>query len=161
MKRRIALLVLSIGLLVAAACQEAVTPTPTQTPMPTPTPTPTTSPTPQPRQVAVGREFTFKIGNYVEIATANFLITFDGIIQDSRCPKDVTCVRAGSVTVELKAAGSSGQSATLKLTIGDEGSPTAQFGTYDVTAVDVQPYPISTETIDPAEYEVTLLVQAR
>lgn len=116
-------------------------------------------PTGGPRQVAVGREFTLKVGEYVEVATAYFIVTFNGITQDSRCPRDVVCVRAGSVTAEIEALASDGWPNTLKLTIGDDGSPTAQFRSYFITATAVHPYPISTTAIDPKEYEVTLIVQ--
>lgn len=122
---------------------------------------PTPSPTSQPRQVEVGREFTLKVGKYVEVATAYFTVTFNGITQDSRCPRDVVCVRAGSVTAEIEVRASDGRSATPKLTIGDDGSRTAQFGSYVITITDVRPYPVSTTAIDPKEYDVTVLVQAK
>jgi len=75
-------------------------------------------------------------------------------IEDSRCPLDVTCVWEGEVTVKIhvrnqthKTAGSFTPNYTL-----------SYITPYNVTLVDVQPHPISTEKPDYiATLEITKL----
>jgi len=151
-----------LGLLILSGCAVATpTPTPTVTPPATPTPTPTATPTPGPgggtRPVAIGREFTLKAYETVEVATAYFVLSFE-VTQDSRCPKDVTCVWAGEATVKLHLAASTGQRETQTLAIGPDGKATAQFQGHQITLSNLQPYPVSTSQIDPKEYELTAVV---
>ena len=130
-------------------------PDPTPTPMPTSTPTPTATPT----QVAVGQKFTLKAQETVEVATAYFVLSFLGVTQDSRCPSDVVCVRAGDVTVELSAISANGNSETFTPTIAPSGRATVRFDRYDITVSNVQPYPVSTKPIEQKDYAIGVLVE--
>ena len=144
-----------LAVLVASACAVA---TPTSTPTPSATATPTQAPGGGTRPVAIGREFTLNAYEAVEVATAYFVLSFE-VMQDSRCPKDVVCVWAGEATVALHLASPDGQRETQTLTIGPEGSATAQFDRHQITISDLQPYPVSTTQIDPKEYELTVMVR--
>lgn len=153
-----------LGLLLLSACAAAIpmpTPTPTAAPGPTPTPTPTVMPTPTTgggtRPVAIGREFTLKAYETVEVATAYFVLSFE-VTQDSRCPKDAVCVWVGEATAKLYLASSSGQRETQTLTIGPDGKAAAQFNGHQITFSNLQPYPVSSVQIDPKEYELAVVV---
>lgn len=75
-------------------------------------------------------------------------------IDDSRCPSDVTCVWEGKadVTVEVK----SPQTGTLILSTYNNQIDTV--GNYSFELKDVSPYPVSTETINLEDYNVTLKI---
>ena len=45
-----------------------------------------------------GQEFSLSIGQSALITGENIQIKFEEIVEDSRCPKDVTCVWAGRVS---------------------------------------------------------------
>ncbi len=61
---------------------------------------------------------------------------------DSRCPRNVTCVTAGSAVVDLTLAEQGRASANVQVTLGGTGtSNTAAYGQYTVEITDLQPLP--------------------
>ena len=82
-------------------------------------------------------------------------LTFSIIeINDSRCPSDVICIWQGKA--ELKIEVISPVSGTLILNTYNHLNDT--LGNYSFELKDVSPYPISTATIDPEDYIVTLKI---
>ena len=127
------------------------------TPAVTPTAAPTAATT-QPLPVArLGQRFTLGFGESVSIGNAIATLTFEEVVQDSRCPSDVTCIRAGDVTLRLATANTEGVT-MVELTIGDRGEPAASFDGFTVTLLEVAPIPRSTGTIDPMSYSATIIV---
>ncbi len=67
------------------------------------------------KEVALGEEFTVKVGQQVKIKDTKIKLTFLAVPQDSRCPSDVACVWAGN---ECEARFRSKESkATVKATL--------------------------------------------
>ena len=67
-----------------------------QTPEPTPTPVPPTStPMPNVHRVEIG------LGGSVQLPDQGIGISFDRVVEDSRCPANVVCIWAGEVVIEL------------------------------------------------------------
>ncbi len=123
-----------------------------------PTAPPTTGPT-STRQIApLGSRFTIRFGETVAIENTVATITLAQVVQDSRCPTDVTCIRAGDVTLRFATANTSGAT-MIELTIGDRGDPAASFDGLTVTLLEVAPIPRSTGTIDPLSYSATLIIE--
>ena len=141
----------------------SVAPTPaTPSPAPLgpfrPTAPPTTGPA-STRQIApLGSRFTIRFGETVAIENTVVTITLAQVVQDSRCPSDVTCIRAGDVTLRLATANTDGVT-MVELTISDRGEPAANFDGLTVTLLEVAPIPQSTSTIDPTSYRATLIVE--
>ncbi len=106
-----------------------------------------------PTEVAVGQEFVLAPGDTALVAGGGPRIRFVKVLQDSRCPSDVVCVRAGEVVVELTIADGSTETVSLQ-----PGQSTARDG-YTVILVTVDPYPKSTERIEPSQYRATLRVE--
>lgn len=83
-------------------------------------------------------------------------VEFVRVVTDSRCPKDVTCVWAGEVVVEVSTrtgSGAAGQQHEIKA------GESATVGAYHVSIVNVQPEKLSTREIRPEDYRVTLKVE--
>jgi hypothetical protein len=146
----------------------ATTPAPARTPTPTATPPPavppTTAPTVEPtpdgaavRVVRLGLPFAISPSEAVDVEGAGTRIRFVRVVQDSRCPTDVTCIRAGDVTLELLVE-IDGKQQTVELALGDRGEPTVTLDALTITLLEVEPKPISTRTIDPSAYVATLTV---
>ncbi|AZA58283.1 hypothetical protein EG349_06825 [Chryseobacterium shandongense] len=76
-------------------------------------------------------------------------VTFKGISEDSRCPKDVNCVWAGVAVAELEVIGTTTRPMTLSLaTLDNKGrnyNQSADFNGYTITLIEVNPYPGSVE----------------
>lgn len=99
-------------------------------------------------------------------------LTFAGIPEDSRCPSDVDCDRAGSVTVELRVelAGEPRQAVQLGGQTDYQGNvtwpapgatvlPTANVDGYTLELLAVTPYPTAAEAPDVEDYRITLGVR--
>jgi hypothetical protein len=116
--------------------------------------------------IALGYPFKLAVNQtaYLEQADLNF--RFVDVTEDSRCPSDVQCVWAGQVSVSIEAARASSGDAVgnFTLTIQGSGGPglndssTASVEGYLVKLASVEPYPVSTRTIQLSEYVATLVV---
>ncbi len=79
--------------------------------------------------------------------------------EDSRCPKDVTCVWAGNAAVRLwVTSGRSGKTVTLNTNKSPTLSDEVEYKGYKIKLVDLSPYPRSDQKIAKGEYRATLLV---
>jgi hypothetical protein len=76
-------------------------------------------------------------------------VTFKGISEDSRCPKDVTCVWAGVAVAQVEVMGVATRPMTLTLASMDNKGKnyhqSTEFNGYTISLTDVQPYPGATE----------------
>ncbi len=114
----------------------------------------------EPSSTELGLEFTLAPGQSADIGSDDLRITFDGVLGDSRCPSDVTCVWAGEAisAVTLRQGGTVlGQT---NLILPDAERSSDNLGSYRVTAVQLNPYP-NTENgpIRAEDYRLTLVVE--
>ncbi|MFC1972275.1 hypothetical protein ACFLVE_02575 [Chloroflexota bacterium] len=107
----------------------------------------------------LGEEFSLPISQSVVITGEDLDIKFVEVSEDSRCPKDVTCVWEGRVTavVEISKGGSSQQ-----LNLSQPGLTDApareQYEQYEVT-YKIEPYPEKAEVqITAEEYRLLIIV---
>jgi len=109
-------------------------------------------------QARQNEEFSLSMGQRVLIVGENLEISFEDVIEDSRCPRDVICVWAGRVTcmVELTHAGSSYRMALTELGLTDDYSKERYEG-YELT-FHVTPYPEAGKKIPPDAYRLHLIV---
>ena len=98
-----------------------------------------------------------KIGETVDI-TSDFQITLINILDDSRCPSDVTCIWEGTVSAEINMI-KDGEGRKYVIPIGlADGMESQIIDDFYVMLYDVKPYPISTKQIESSEYVATLIV---
>ncbi|WBV61368.1 hypothetical protein PFY12_04415 [Chryseobacterium camelliae] len=76
-------------------------------------------------------------------------VTFKGISEDSRCPKDVTCIWEGVAVAQIEIMGTTTRPMTLNLASLDNKvknyNKSTEFNGYTISLVDVQPYPEASE----------------
>jgi hypothetical protein len=106
----------------------------------------------QTQAVDPGAEVTLAPGQWVSVKTTPMKVGFVAVTEDSRCPRDVTCIWAGEVKVQLEIREASQGASQMEILEG--GSTVA--GAYRVTLVRVEPLPTSTARIAPQEYRATL-----
>ncbi|HYQ59046.1 MAG TPA: hypothetical protein VEP89_17005 [Draconibacterium sp.] len=75
-------------------------------------------------------------------------------INDSRCPVDVECVWAGKADVKIDVERP--QQGSITLSTYDNLSDTVAGFSFEL--INVSPYPVSTETTELEDYEVTLRI---
>lgn len=127
------------------------------TPTPSPTPTPAIS-----QRAGYGVAASLRIRENVAFGADGLVLTFVGVTQDSRCPRSVTCVRAGDATLLLRWAdvrlGATGE---VSVTVDADSEGDSQFHEYHVTAFDLLPYPAGPTPTTPDAYTVVLRVVRR
>lgn len=104
-------------------------------------------------------QFYLKYGKTAYLPSENIEIKFSKVIQDSRCPTNVTCIWQGQVIIELDIMKNGKQVSTLMLTLipGRDSLPIQFSDKYSVTLIAVSPYP-SGQTIALKDYIVQLVV---
>ncbi len=105
-------------------------------------------------------KFQLEVGQTGFVESENIRITFLEVTADSRCPSDVTCIWAGEVKVLVniwKDDQDLGDSTLVGQAANDDQAVKA-FDGYSVSLLKVDPYPVSTQTIGPLDYTITLIV---
>ena len=85
---------------------------------------------------------------------AGVQITLNGITSDSRCPVDVQCIQAGSITANVTLASGSDNE-----TVDINSMTPYMFGAYRVAIVDVFPVRKSGMNLSPATYRVSFTIE--
>ena len=105
----------------------------------------------------LSEEFELAVHQTAQFTAENISVTFQEVLEDSRCPIDVTCIWAGLVEVSLRVA-VSGQEKKLRLS----NSPpenSAVFENYTFRLIKVRPLPRANQDIDGSAYFVTVMVE--
>ncbi len=125
-------IIAAVGLL-AMACVGKPTPVPTYTPVP---PTPTPMPTPTVHRVEIG------LGKSVELPGQGIGISFDRVVEDSRCPANVVCVWAGEAVIELTVT-EADTSSVVRLSLRPGRVASSQPSSEDISMrlISLEPYP--------------------
>jgi hypothetical protein len=105
-------------------------------------------------QREIGRAFDMKIGE--TIAVGDLRLTFQRVVNDSRCPIDAVCVWAGDAEIALRIEQGS-QAAVAALHSHLEPRRTVWNG-YTIQLVSIAPSLSASSPVDPSQYRAQLLV---
>jgi len=91
-------------------------------------------------------------GEAASLKGSGMAVRFVAVTEDSRCPRDTTCIWAGEVRVQLEIQGSSQTRVPIELreggvTVGEK---------CRVVLLKVEPYPTKTNRIPSQDYRATL-----
>jgi hypothetical protein len=108
--------------------------------------------------VGVGETFTIGVGQSARINGEDIVITFDGVIGDSRCPRNVTCVWAGVASCRVTIIH---KGVNYSLALNQPGlTEQAKESFIDYTLnYSLDPYPIAGKEISPRDYRLTMTVK--
>ena len=107
-------------------------------------------------QPNLGEEFELVVHQTDQITGEDISVTFQQVLEDSRCPIDVTCIWAGLAEVSLRVAVSGNESELSLSTSPPENS--AVFENYTFWLIRVRPVPRANQNIDSSAYFVTVMV---
>jgi hypothetical protein len=95
-----------------------------------------------------------------EMFEGGFGVAFLDVMEDSRCPQNVTCVWQGAATVRLSMIAKSGQKEPqwMDLATAPEPKRSVLYEGYRVELIDVMPYPEGATKPAPVDYQVSLRV---
>lgn len=116
---------------------------------------------PGPSQVqytlAAGDTVTMRPGEMAYLPDGAVNILFRGVVQDSRCPTDVTCVWEGDAQVRLAVAVA--RHAWERVDLHTSLEPKAvEFGGYVIRLIEVAPSRRSDDSVRPDDYSVRLAI---
>ncbi|HEX6981579.1 MAG TPA: hypothetical protein VF181_02355 [Balneolaceae bacterium] len=101
----------------------------------------------------LGEEIKVGLNQQVTFPDEGFSIQFNDLLEDSRCPKGVTCVWAGNAKVAIQF-----NKQIVSLNTFTDYPKQATVSGYTIQLVSVSPYPIYEQKIQEKEYIVTLIV---
>jgi hypothetical protein len=107
-------------------------------------------------QAALGQDFDMRTGGTVEISGEPLAVTFERVVEDSRCPTNVTCVREGDAVVRVRLQGAGKEEATLTLHTHPSGPQESSFQKYRARLVRLLPVPRDTARVPSEAYVATL-----
>ncbi|MBN2347535.1 MAG: hypothetical protein JXJ22_01785 [Bacteroidales bacterium] len=96
--------------------------------------------------------------NPVTFTDCNVTLTFDSLVEDSRCPLDVSCIWGGNagIQVHMRLGENSG---ILTLNTNPGFATTDYFMGYSITLVKLEPYPYSNITYVPDDYKASVIIK--
>ena len=100
--------------------------------------------------------FNLKFNQKGIIESDSLVLTFNKVLEDSRCPSDVVCIQAGTVKVNINIKKSNLDLGTVTLTLGTDA--TKKVGAYSITLEAVRPQLISTKN-KPSEVDYSLTLK--
>ena len=104
----------------------------------------------------LGEEFELAVHQTAQITAEDISVTFEQVLEDSRCPIDVTCIWAGIAEVSLRVAVSGHERELILSTSSPENS--AVFENHTFWLIRVRPVPRANQNIDSSAYFVTVRV---
>lgn len=108
-----------------------------------------------------GQPFRMKAGDSAFVQNTDLMLIFEQVLQDSRCPADVTCVWSGEAVIDLLAIQAGQDPQRLELSTLPEKSKAAIFD-YVIELRQVAPYPQKAGAVlQPGDYTITLVVFSR
>ena len=106
--------------------------------------------------VPADSEITLAPGGRAQLAGTDFLVTFERVVQDDRCPVGVFCIHFGDARVAFRARGA-GSDTTVVLSTADTTSPAA-IGPYRLELQALAPFKQQETAIPAAAYRATIRV---
>jgi hypothetical protein len=135
---------------------------------------PTVTPPSVPSQPSADAAIFLDFGTSTVVKDGALTLTFSDVVEDSRCPANVSCGWSGMVVVELDAEVNGRPVQTLQIggmtdyrgsVVGSvparQVTDVATVGSYKVQVLSVTPYPAKAETLpNEAEYQVQLTIDS-
>lgn len=109
------------------------------------------------KEIPLDQEFELKVGQEAIIKGEQLKAKFISVLEDSRCPKGVTCIQAGRGRVALQLTPRNKKSETVELSTAST-EQEINFNGYQVKLVSLNPYPKMDSQVKTSEYVLNLTV---
>jgi len=107
---------------------------------------------------SLGQAFDIKVGQEASISSQQLSLKFLSVSEDSRCPQGTNCIWEGNGKVNIQLTSRSETSETVELNTAMSLPSEATYLIYNISLLDLQPYPLAGNTIQQSEYIATVSV---
>jgi len=116
---------------------------------------------PPPVKKSTNQEFKLKGGQEVRLEAEGLVLRFDAVLEDSRCPKMVTCVWAGQAVILLAVRKEGEAEVEMELSTNlTQKKDAAEYLDYTVQLLKLEPYPNRPEEqYNYRDYTATLVIK--
>ncbi|MGI9107172.1 MAG: hypothetical protein ACR2G4_13095 [Pyrinomonadaceae bacterium] len=111
------------------------------------------------KEVFLNRPFDLRVGREVTVKGEKLKLSFRSVAEDSRCPQDVRCIRAGNGQIRVKVS-QRNHAAIVKLNTMGELTRISYQG-YEVSLINLTPAPRSNRKINKKDYVATFMVSKK
>ncbi len=111
----------------------------------------------EPRTVALDREFELRIGEEARLENGRVNIRFAALVNDSRCPGNVTCIHQGNAEIELVVTGDEGDK-RVSLNTSRQLNQNERYGLYRIALTQLVPYPRTDRPTREEDYGAMLII---
>lgn len=116
----------------------------------------------EPSGPEAGESFVLEVGERATLEAIQASVRFVAVSEDSRCPSQAQCVWAGDGAVVLEIAPADADAAEDTLHTNEESGPRSSvLGRYELTLLQLDPYPEIPGAISPDAYRATLVLYER
>jgi hypothetical protein len=122
-------------------------------------PAPAQSTDPKPREARLAENVDVRAGQAVQITGQSpFIVTFERVTEDSRCPIGVNCIWAGNAVVRLAVDAGGGDRATVDVHTFTSDRRSVTHRGYRIRLVQLVPAPKEGASIAPDQYVATIVI---
>lgn len=118
----------------------------------------------RPMEIIPGDVFTLGQGQEAVVQSEDLHVRFDSVLEDSRCPTQVTCVWSGQARIAVAAWQDQEEPVMLEFNtnpVPAENQQALTYSSYTIQLESLDPYPQTPEqSIEQADYRVTLQINS-
>jgi len=106
----------------------------------------------------LGQDFKIKYGQELTVKGTGLKVKFESL-EDSRCPKDVTCVWAGDAKIVISVRRGNARESKIELHTNGQFNLAGNYQHYVIKLIALDPYPRTSAKEKPGDYVATLLIK--
>ena len=107
--------------------------------------------------IRLGQEFELKINQGAAIEGEGLAVAFDSVLEDGRCPEDVTCVWSGNAKIKVRLSKRKQTPGAINLNT-DVKPKSSSYLDYEIRLVALKPLPKRDKPVQKNEYKATLII---
>src|SRR5262249_46169701 len=107
--------------------------------------------------IRLGQEFELKINQEAMIEGEGLAVGFESVLEDSRCPEGVDCIRSGNAKIRIRSSKQKHAPAHIELNT-DVGPKSSSYLDYEIKLVALTPRPKADKPVQPNEYKAALII---
>ena len=107
--------------------------------------------------IRLGQEFDLKINQEAMIEGEGLAVVFESVLEDGRCPEDVTCVWSGNAKIKVRLSKQKQTPGAINLNT-DVKPKSSSYLNYEIKLVALKPLPKKDMPVQKNEYKATLII---